>query len=313
MSNLKKYDFSFNLSGLQDYTEQKTSTLISETILTGDFAQQVQVVPNVKGVQELNVLSSSLTAQAGGCGWNPFSGNSTTYTQKSITSVKQQYQESLCTDDLEGYWYQTLLKPGQYYDSPNDIPFAEYLVNYKVEQVKEAIEFTLFNATSGSTGFDGFKVLTSSSYSGSNVTVVAAASGTTAANIGDSIDLMLASGEDYLLAAKNGAIFMSWANFNRYTQWLRNKNYFYFAPGNGQEAILHPGSMFQVIPVHGLNGSNRIFIGKKDNFFIGTDLVSDYSQFKMWYSMDNQEVRMKCQFRIGAQTGVDQIISNNLA
>ncbi len=136
MSNLKKYDFSFNLSGLQDYTEQKTSTLISETILTGDFAQQVQVVPNVKGVQELNVLSSSLTAQAGGCGWAPFSGNSTTYTQKSITSVKQQYQESLCTDDLEGYWYQTLLKPGQYYDSPNDIPFAEYLVNYKVEQAQ---------------------------------------------------------------------------------------------------------------------------------------------------------------------------------
>jgi hypothetical protein len=106
---------------------------------------------------------------------------------------------------------------------------------------------------------------------------------------------------------------MSWASFNKYTQWLRNKNYFYFAPGNGQEAILHPGSMFQVIPVHGLNGSNRIFIGKKSNFFIGTDLVSDYSQFKMWYSLDNQEVRMKCQFRIGAQTGVDQIISNNLA
>ena len=313
MSNLKKYDFSFDLSGLQDYTEQRTSTLISETILTGDFAQQVQIVPNVKGVQELNVLSSSLTAQAGGCGWNPFSGNTTSYTQKSITSIKQQYQESLCTDDLEGYWYQTLLKPGQYYDSPNDIPFGEYLVNYKVQQVKENIELLLFSATSGATGFDGFKALTSSAYSGDNVTVVAAASGTTAANIGDSIDLMLAAGEDYLLAAKDGAIFMSWANFNKYTQWLRNKNYFYFAPGNGQEAILHPGSMFQVIPVHGLNGSNRIFIGKKANFFIGTDLVSDYSQFKMWYSMDNQEVRMKCQFRIGAQTGVDQIISNNLA
>ena len=313
MSNLKKYDFSFDLSGLQDYTEQRTSTLISETILTGDFAQQVTIVPNVKGTQELNVLSSSLTAQAGGCGWSPFSGNSTTYTQKSITSVKNQYQESLCTDDLEGFWYQTLLKPGQYYDSPNDIPFAEYLVNYKVQQVKEAIELDLFQATTGTSGYVGFLGLTSSAYSGDNVTVVAAASGTTAANIGDSIDLMLAQGEDYLLAAKNGAIFMSWANFNKYTQWLRNKNYFYFAPGNGQEAILHPGTMFEVRPVHGLNGSNRIFIGKKDTFYVGTDLVSDYSGFKMWYSMDNQEVRMKCQFRIGAQTGVDQIISNNLA
>jgi hypothetical protein len=29
--------------------------------------------------------------------------------------------------------------------------------------------------------------------------------------------------------------------------------------------------------------------------------------------MDNQEVRMKSQFRIGAQTGVDQIVSNGLA
>ena len=314
MSNLKKYDFNFNLSGLQDYTEQKTNTLISETILTGDFASLVTVVPNVKGTQELNVLSSQLFQLDGGCGWDPAnSGQTTTYTQKSITSVKKQYQEALCIDDLEGYWYQTLLKPGQYYDSPNDIPFAEYLVNYKVEQVKEAVELMTFQATSGSTGFDGFLKLTGTGYTGANVTYVAAASGVTAANIGDSIDLMLAAGEDYLLAARDGMICMSWANFNKYTQWLRNKNYFYFEPGNGQTAILHPGSMFQVIPVHGLQGSNRIFISKKSNFFIGTDLVSDYSQFKMWYSLDNQEVRMKCQFRIGAQTGVDQIISNGLA
>ena len=314
MSNLKKYDFTFNLSGLQDYTEQKTNTLISETVLTGDFAQHVTVVPNVKGTQELNVLSSTLFQLDGGCGWDPAnSGQTTTYTQKSITSVKKQYQESLCIDDLEGYWYQTLLKPGQYYDSPNDIPFAEYLVNYKVSQVKEAVELMLFSATSGATGFSGFKVLTGTGFTGDNVTYVAAASGVTSANIGDSIDLMLAQGEDYLLAAKDGAIFMSWANFNKYTQWLRNKNYFYFAPGDGQAVILHPGSTFQVIPVHGLTGSNRIFISKKSNFFIGTDLVSDYSQFKMWYSMDNQEVRMKSQFRIGAQTGVDQILSNGLA
>ena len=314
MSNLKKYDFSFNLSGLQDYTEQKTNTLISETILTGDFASLVTVVPNVKGTQELNILSSTLFQLDGGCGWDPAnSGQTTTYTQKSITSVKKQYQESLCTDDLEGFWYQTLLKPGQYYDSPNDIPFAEYLVNYKVEQVKEAVELMLFQATSGVTGFDGFIKLTGTGYTGDNVTYVAAASGVTAANIGDSIDLMLASGEDYLLAARDGMICMSWANFNKYTQWLRNKNYFYFEPGNGQAAILHPGSTFQVVPVHGLTGSNRIFISKKSNFYIGTDLVSDYSQFKMWYSMDNQEVRMKSQFRIGAQTGVDQIISNGLA
>lgn len=314
MSNLKKYDFSFDLSGLQAYTEQRTSSLISETILTGDFAQQVQIVPNVKGTQELNVLSQSLQMLDGGCGWsNSNTGTTTTLSQKSITTVKKQYQAELCPDDLEGFWYQTLLKPGQYYESPNDIPFSEYIVNYMVEKSKESIELMLFSATSGTTGFEGFLRLTSSAYSGDNVTVVAAASGTTAANIGDSIDLMLAAGEDYLLAAKDGAIFMSWANFNKYTQWLRNKNYFYFAPGNGQEAILHPGSMFQVIPVHGLTGSNRIFIGKKSNFFVGTDLVSDYSQFKAWYSLDNQICRFKSQFRIGAQTGVDQIISNNLA
>jgi nucleotide-binding universal stress UspA family protein len=94
MSNLKKYDFNFNLSGLQDYTEQKTNTLISETILTGDFASLVTVVPNVKGTQELNILSSTLAQLDGGCGWDPAnSGQTTTYTQKSIASVKKQYQE----------------------------------------------------------------------------------------------------------------------------------------------------------------------------------------------------------------------------
>ena len=316
MSNLKKYDFSFDLTGLQAYTEQRTSTLISESILTGDFAQLVTVVPNVKGTQELNVLSSVLTPQAGGCGWEPNTGNTTTFTQKTITSVKQQYQEALCTDSLEGFWYQTLLKPGKYYDSPSDIPFEEYLVNYKVQQVKEAIELELFSATTGGTGFDGFLALTSSAYSGANgnVIVVPAASGVTSANIGDSIDLMLEAAPDYLAAAKNGAIFMSWSLFRNYTVWVRNKNFFYLAtPGDAQTGILHPGSNFMVIPVRGLSGTDRIFIGQKDNFYIGTDLISDYSQFKMWYSMDNQEVRMKCQYRIGAQTGVNAIISNNLS
>jgi hypothetical protein len=314
MSNLKKYNFDFDLSGLQSYTEQKTSTLISETILTGDFASHVQVIPNVKGVQELNVLSQTLQMLDGGCGWdNANTGSTTTYTQKSITSVKKQYQLELCPDDLEGFWYQTLLKPGQYYDSPSDIPFSEYIVNHLVEQTKEQVELMLFSATSGTTGFDGFKALTGTGYTGDNVTYVAAASGVTTANIGDSIDLMLAQGEDYLLAAKDVACFMSWSNFNKYTQWLRNKNYFYFDPGNGQQVLLHPGSMVQIIPTHGLQGSNRIFIGKKSNFYIGTDLVSDYSKFLAWWSMDNQIVRYKCQFRIGAQTGVDQIISNGLA
>ena len=125
---------------------------------------------------------------------------------------------------------------------------------------------------------------------------------------------MLAAAPDALAAARNGMIAMSWANFNKYTQWVRNKNYFYLtSPGDAQTTILHPGSNFSVYPVHGLTGSNRIFISKKDNFFIGTDLISDYSSFKMWYSQDNQEVRMKCQYRIGAQTGADPIISNGLA
>ena len=315
MSNLKKYDFNFNLSGLQEYTEQKTNTLISETILTGDFASLITVVPNVKGTQELNILSSTLHQLDGGCGWDEAnSGQTTSYTQKSITSVKKQYQEELCVDDLEGYWYQTLLKPGQYYDSPNDIPFAEYLVNYKVQQVKEAVELMTFQATTGGTGFEGFIGLTGTGYTGDNVTYVAAANtGLTASNIGDTIDIMLASGEDYLLAAQDGFICMSWANFTKYTQWLRNKNYFYYDAGNGQTPILHPGTLFQIVPVRGLNGSNRIFISKKNNFFMGTDLVSDYGQFKMWYSLDNQQVRMKCQFRVGVQTGVDQILSNGMA
>ena len=101
MSNLKKYDFNFNLSGLQEYTEQKTNTLISETILTGDFASLITVVPNVKGTQELNILSSTLHQLDVGCGWDPAnSGQTTSYTQKSITSVKKQYQEELCVDDF---------------------------------------------------------------------------------------------------------------------------------------------------------------------------------------------------------------------
>jgi len=33
--------------------------------------------------------------------------------------------------------------------------------------------------------------------------------------------------------------------------------------------------------------------------FLGTDLTSDFEQFKVWYSQDNDEVRSLLRWRIG--------------
>ena len=56
-----------------------------------------------------------------------------------------------------------------------------------------------------------------------------------------------------------------------------------------------------VVPVVGLNGTNKVFAGRRSNFFVGVDAENDFESLESWYSQDDRVVKMAMEFKVGCQ------------
>jgi hypothetical protein len=54
-----------------------------------------------------------------------------------------------------------------------------------------------------------------------------------------------------------------------------------------------------LVAVKGLTGTNKFFISTKSNMYFGTDLLDDYENLEIFFSMDFQEVRVVAKFKSG--------------
>lgn len=65
MKKLQKMNFNYDLAGLSAYVDQLSSDIISEAVLSPVTMKYVNVVPGIKGTQNVNLLSETLTVQTG--------------------------------------------------------------------------------------------------------------------------------------------------------------------------------------------------------------------------------------------------------
>jgi hypothetical protein len=57
----------------------------------------------------------------------------------------------------------------------------------------------------------------------------------------------------------------------------------------------------KVIPVVGLNATNKLYAGRLSNFFIGVDAEGDFNSLETWYSQDDRVVKLAMEFKVGVQ------------
>ena len=295
---------SLNVAGLQAYTDQERMALIKKMILGGRSVKFLTVQPDIKSAASINLLSSNLIAQAGGCGFE--NSGTTILTQNTLNVCPLKVNESICLDTLEEYYTQAMMNPGSY---NTEIPFEQIYAEEKVSQISSLIDNLIWkgNTVSGSGNLNlcnGFITLAeSSTYSGSVVTgnvdsvtsitpsniiaIVDNAVNVIPANIIDQDDLYLYCGYDF---------------YRSYSTALRNANLFAYTGAEDQGesfSQMVPGTNVRLIAVKGLNGTNKFFISSKSNLYFGTDLLNDYENFELWYSLDNQEVRMASKWKQG--------------
>ena len=304
----KKYEFGFNLSSLATYTDEVGGELMRKAILEGETAKIIKVQPGVKGSQSINLLDSTLVVQDGSCGWS--SSGQTTYTQRDITVCQYKVNEALCPQDLNDYWLGQLLTPGSYNET---VPFEEQISILKTQQISQYIENQIWQASSATTCFSGFKELINNT---AEVITVTGTSAITSTNALAQVDLLVEAIPDDIVNRTDLVVFMSHANYRKYLINYRTANYYHFNPEDSYQNFktFHPATNILVHPVGGLNASNKLVLAPAGYMVLGVDLMSDSETLKMFYSVDFDEVRLRSNFKVGVQIAWPQfVIQNGLA
>jgi hypothetical protein len=315
-NKLSKMSFNYDLAGLSSYVDQLSSDIISEAVLTPVTMKYVNVIPGIKGTQNVNLLSETLVVQTGTtCGWE--NSGTTTFTVAPLTVQSLKVNQSLCLQELNTLWLGQYLNSGSYNETA---PFEQAIVDLQTKQIKRYNEDLLWNASSGSSAFSGFIELLNNTGGVVKLTGATQLCAVTGATVQEQANRVLAQVDNIVNTLNRNiydrddiVIFMSQTQFKCYLTAIRNVNNFHFSePTLGQVfETFHPQTKYKVVGVPGLNGSNLIAAGPQQYFMVGVDLMSDEDSFRSWWSMDFQEVRIAVNWKIGTQIAFPQFFVTN--
>jgi hypothetical protein len=301
-----------DLNGLQAYTNEFAMDLIKEAVLRGRTVDLVQVQGGIKSSATINRLSTTLNAQAGACGWS--ATGSTTLDQRTISVCDIKINESICLNDLEAYYTQVLMNPGSY---NTEIPFEQLFAENKRDQILALVEDLIWKGnTSTGTGnlalCDGFVRLFNTGITASSAFYGTYSTSNLANEIVAKVDQAISKLNTDIIDTDDLHLFMSYADYRTYAKALRDANYFAYTGAENQGldfSQIHPGTNVRVVAVRGLNGTNRWVLTRASNLYVGTDLLSDAEDFKIFYSQDNDEVRFLAKWKLGVQCAwLDEVV-----
>jgi hypothetical protein len=297
---------SLNLVGLTAYVDQEKLPLIKKSILKGRTTSLLNVQPGIKNSAAINIIGSTLNATLGACGWNP--SGSTALTQRNISVVDIQIPEAICLTDLENYYTSKMMNPGSYNET---IPFEGIYAEEKADQIQALVDDMVWkgNTATGQGNLalvDGFvRLLTAA-----NGCLESAYSGSFApATIIDAVDDMVTKVPADVIDAPDLHILVGYEVYRMYAKALRDANLFHYTGEEGADFMMYvPGTNVRITAVRGLNGTNKAYLTPASNLYIGTDLLNDAEDFKIWYSQDNDEVRFKSKFKLGVQVAFPEFV-----
>lgn len=308
MKNYSKEDFSYVVSSITGFTDQVGGELLAKALVSATTPKYANVRLGIKGTQALNLLNSTPAFQAGACGWSP--SGTTEYSQNNITTCAERLNEALCPDQLYPTYQSMLLTPGMTEES---VPFESVIADLKIKQIQQRIEQKLWGATTaGGDCFNGFSSLIVSGATGVAVSATPTAFSATAAygtagNPITEVDKLINALDANAQAREDLVVFMSFPSFRLYVQALTRANFFTNYV-NGALAIggaasmeaVHPNTSAKIVPTIGISG-NQVVIGPAEYFVVGFDLLSDHERLDIWWSRDNDEVRIRANYNYGAQ------------
>jgi len=313
---------SLNVSALSDFNNQIAGELVLKMVYGGSTIEYVTVQEGVKYQEPINLFEVSLYINNGTC--VSTASGSATFTQRNITVCPRTSFDAICLKDLDKkYLGISSLERGSYNETwALANAYSELLVN----QFQKANDQFLWLQESGSASTyggtcatSGLKYIITGSTSG--VVVPNDATGSfTAANALTKMDAMIAGLSSDVADRDDLTFFMSVANFRNYVSALRSANNFYFDPSSitNRGGILEMAYPFQpgikVVGTVGLQGTGRVVLGPAKQIVVGTDLLSDFSEFQLWYDINTDTLRHRISTKLGVNIAYPEFwVSNDQA
>ena len=310
---------SLNVSALADFNNQIAGELLLKLVYGGSTIEYVTVQEGVKFLEPINLFEVSLYINNGTC--VSTASGSATFTQRNIQVCPRTSFDALCLKDLDTkYLGISSLDRGSYNETwALTNAYSELLVN----QFQKANDQFLWRQQSGSAStfggtcaVSGLNFIITGSTSG---VVTIPSSSLSAANILATMDSMIATSSADVADRDDLTFFMSVTNFRNYVTGLRSANNFYFDPASitnrgGILEMMYPFQNVKVVGTTGLQGSNRVVLGPAKQIVVGTDLLSDFSEFQLWYDINTDTLRHRISTKLGVNIAFPEFwVSNDLA
>jgi hypothetical protein len=312
---------SLNVSALSDFNNELAGELLLKTVYAGSTMEYITIQEGVKYLEPINLMEVSLYMQNGTCVSS--ASGSATFTQRNLQVCPRTSFDALCLKDLDTkYLGISSLEPGSYNTTWK---LAESYSTLLVNQFQKANDQFLWGQVSGSSSTyggtcatDGLKVVISGSTSGVQVPsgFTGSFDSTTAL---DRMDAAIAALNSDVADCDDLTFFMSVSNFRKYVAGIRAANNFYFDPNSIENRgnllqMNYPYQNIKVVGTVGLQGSDRIVLGPAKQIVAGTDLMSDFSEFQLWYDINSDTLRHRIATKLGVNIAFPEYwVSNDRA
>lgn len=282
----------FIVTSLPAYVQDNRDILIKNFALAGgETRRRISVQTGIKKDEYINFLNLTPTFQSGvGCGFN--AAGDAALTQRTIETARFKVNMEFCPDTLVGKYaeYQVSINASE----NASLPFEAFIMEGLTNEIVKKIETTIWQGVKASDFIDGF--LTIAGAEGDVVDVVLG--GTSAYE--DILKVYNAMTENTL--EQGGEIYVSPAKFRAFLQEMVAKNYYHYNPGNDELGeFLLPGSNVKVVRTPGLAGKTQIVGTFPKNMYYGCDLENAAEDIKVWYSDDDDVIKVSAEWNMGVQ------------
>ena len=296
----------FDVSALPAYVNQNSDELLMAANYGFKTASLVSIQEGIKLTDALQYLEVSPTRQAATCSLS--AAGDAVFEQKTITVVNLAYKISLCMQDLLPKWTQRALPGGSNAEDEVFTFESDITANFLAKIAKDNEDAVWFS-TAGAGTFDGFGTIIDAGTTAAVVgdtPIVGNTSGTTVATGFTNANTfgLVQDQADAVPSALKGDTelvnFVGYDVFDKYRRNLIDLNLFHESSVEGYSAVI-PYTGIRIEGVAGLNGTNRMFLGKRSNLVLGADMQNEFEQAKSWFDENTDLTYLQVKFKMGTQ------------
>ena len=276
-------------NSLPDYIENKKDELFVKAVASTKTLDYIEIMPSVKYKENLNYLDSTVVLADGSeCGWNP--QGTDTFSARTIEVHPVTVQKEFCWKELRKTYanYQLNFEAGR-----ETLPFEEKIAQSQIAAINKEVEKGIWQGITAA-HVDGF------------LAQMAADNAVIDVNLTEQTGIV-AKVEAVIAAIPAGAlekgvnVFLSWTDFRAYVKAINaeccaNRG---IVDANVTDLIYAGDSRIKLVPVAGLEGTNKIVAAPYDALVYGTDIEGSEGVYRFFYDVKESKFLFEVLFNMG--------------